>query len=133
MAAITIRPYTDADFDLVITWWAHHNEPGPAPGMMNKHCTFMLDMAGVPVMTLTALYTPTTIAYLEGFCASPLIDKETRNDCSLAIWDHAIKFLKGLHTTRIVVLTDKLPLVERYQELGMELQRGGFFILGKDL
>lgn len=131
---ISIRHYENSDFDEIHSWWLAHDECPPSRGMMIEDGTFIFELDGNPVMTITALTTQSKmISYLEGYCANPSLPKEKRNECGEILWDYALEYLRKKGFKRVNVLTDRMPLVERYQRLGMEFQMFGLQSLGREL
>jgi hypothetical protein len=131
---IEIRPYEAVDFEMICKWWEHYLEPAPLYGMMVTDGTFVLELGKEPIMTLTALRTQSPqISYLEGFCAKPGLEKPIRNECAQALFDHSIRYLSERGFVRVLILTDKISLVHRYQDLGMGIAHPGYTILGRDL
>lgn len=129
-----IRAYKETDYDRVYSWWEARNEVPPCLGMMIEDGTFILELDGEPVMTLTALTTQSKhISFFEGYCAKPGMDKTLRNMLGSLIWGHGVKYLQSKGYTRVNIVTDKLKLLKRYEELGMELQMTGLYSLGKEI
>lgn len=130
---IVIRPYEESDYGEICSWWLEQDETPPYPGMMVNNGTFVLEYNGERVMTLTALMTQSKqISYLEGFCSKPGLNRSERNKLSLLILSWCIQFLKENHFKRTVILTHKLALKKRYQELGMTPIMRGLYSLGKE-
>lgn len=131
---IEIRPYQEEDFDEICSWWIEHKEFAPLPGMMTEEGTFVLEYEGKPILTLSVLMTQSKeIAYFEGYCAKPGIEKQLRNDLGEILFEHAYEFLRNRGFKRVIIFTDKPSLVHRYEELGMVKNMNGLYAMGRVL
>lgn len=131
---ITIRPYQPSDYEMICDWWKVYGLCGPKNGMMITDGTFVGEMDGNPIITLTALKTQSPhISFLEGFCARPNLIKSIRNLASEMIFHHACEYLMEAGFDHVNILSDHSKLIKRYQELGMEVQCSEITTLGKEL
>jgi hypothetical protein len=131
---INIRRYQHNDFEEICSWWREHGECPPLPGMMIEDGTIVMEHDGKPVMTLTILITLSNeIAYFEGYCAKPGIDKQLSNRCGKSLFEYGYEFLKLNGFKRAIIFTDKPALVERYKELGMDVNMKDLVSLGRVL
>ncbi len=131
---IKIRPYQESDFEEICSWWKRHGETPPLPGMMVEEGTFVLEKDDKPVMTLTVLMTQTReISYFEGYCKSPELPKRMSNELGKILWQHGFQYLKERGFKRVIILTDKDALSDRYERLGMSKNMSGIHALGRVL
>jgi hypothetical protein len=129
-----IRAYRHDDFEEICSWWKEHGECPPLSGMMIENGTFVTEYEGKIIMTLTVLVTQSLeIAYFEGYCAKPGLDKALRREFGKTLWEYGYEFLKLNGYKRVIAFTDKPVLVERYKELGMEENTKGLVSLGRVL
>lgn len=132
--SIQVRPYQESDFDEICSWWKEHGEFAPLPGMMTPEGTFVLDLNGMPVMTLSVLMTQTKeISYFEGYCAKPSLEKRLSNALGKLLWNHGYNYLRDRGYKRVIAFTDKTKLAERYEDLGMNQNMQGLTSLGRIL
>lgn len=133
MSRVSIRSYDDCDFEEICSWWISHGETPPQKGMMVHDGTFVLELDGNAVMTLTAFMTQSMeVSYFEGFCAKDGLPKDIRNDLSMVLWDHCTAYLKNNGRNRVIIFTDKPRLAIRYETLGMNIGISGLYSLGKE-
>ena len=131
---IKIRDYKDSDFDEICSWWKEHGECPPLPGMMCEKATFVLELDDQPVMTLTILTTESLeISYFEGYCVKPGISKSVSHELGDRFFNFGYALLKQLGFKRVVGFTNRHKLVERYQELGMDVYLKNMVSLGREL
>lgn len=131
---IEIRPFKESDYEEICSWWRAHGEFSPLPGMMTEEGTFVLELDDEPVMTLSVLMTQSKeIAFFEGYCSKPGLDKEIRNSLGKMLWAYGYEFLKDRGYKRVIAYTDKDALAERYQNLGMRPNVSGLHSLGRVL
>ncbi len=131
---VNIRPYQHADFEQICKWWEFHDEVPPLYGMMVEDGTFIAELNGKPVMTLTALTTQSKeISYFEGYCASPSIETSVSNEIGNILWDHCIQYLKNKGFKRVMLLCSHKKLMYRYQDLGMSVTMTGLYSLVREL
>lgn len=129
-----IRPYTNADFNEICSWWEGHHETPPIYGMMVEDGTFVVEYQGERVMTVTALKTQSQeVAYLEGFCVKPQTDKKLSHEFSNILFDHACRYLKKAGYKRALIMTNKHRIMDRYIDLGMRRTLSGVFTLVREL
>lgn len=114
-----IRHYRHSDFDVISSWWIAQGEPAPGVGMMIPDGTFVLEMNGEPIMSLTAFLTLSSIGYLEGYIAQPGLEKWLSNSGGRMLWDHCFEFLRQGNCKTVICYCDEESLVKRYEELGM--------------
>lgn len=131
---VNIRHYRDTDFDEICSWWVAHKEFAPLEGMMTKEGTFVLELDGIPVMTLSVMMTQSKeISYFEGYCAKPGLPKEISQTLGKILWQHGYDYLKKKGFNRVIAFTEKEALARRYEDLGMNRNMGGLTALGRVL
>jgi len=131
---ISIRPFKESDFGLICSWWKAAGEFAPLPGMMTEDGTFVLELDGDPVMTLSCLKTQTKeISYFEGYCARPGLPKAVRNAIGRVLWEHGYQYLRNSGFKRVLIFTNKEALASRYERLGMNRNMSGVYALGRVL
>jgi hypothetical protein len=129
-----IRNYSKADYAIIKSWWDVHKQPAPLEHMMIPNGTFVLEIAGQPVMTLTALMTQSKeISFLEGFCSKPGLDKAIRNKAAETLTKFCFRWLKDHKYERVMCFTDNQKLISRYQQLGMSRLMNHLTVLGRKL
>jgi hypothetical protein len=129
-----IRHYKESDYREICSWWKKHQEEAPLPGMMVETGTFVVELEGNPVMTLTALFTQSVeVAYLEGYCAKPGLEKRVRNQIGQELWNYVYAWLRALGFKRVVALSPNASLTKRYEELGMSQNMSGLTSLSRSL
>lgn len=134
MMKFDIRPYRENDFETIVSWWEAHHEVPPLPGMMIEDGTFVLEMNGEPIITLTAFKTQSKqISFLEGFCSKPGLDKKLRNELSRGLWRHVLNYLKEDGFKRVMIMAHREALAKRYQELGMQMGLHSVQTLGREI
>jgi hypothetical protein len=102
--------------------------------MMCEDGTFVVEYDGILIMTLTALMTQSKeIAYIEGYCAKPGLDKKLRREIGEILWNYGFNFLKAKGYKRAIAFTDKPALVKRYKDFGMHENISGLMSLGREL
>ena len=117
---ICIRPYRESDYEIICSWWREHKETPPLPGMMVEDGTFVVEVGGCPVMTMTVFTTQSKeISYFEGYCSEPGLEKKFRNTIGKSLWEHCYTYLRDRGYKRVLIFTEKHKLVKRYEELGM--------------
>lgn len=131
---IEIRPFRGSDFEPICSWWISAHEQPPLSGMMISDGTFVLELDDRPVMTLTAFKTQSKeIAYFEGYCRSPDLDRSLSQELGHFLWNHGYQYFKDQGFKRVIAMTDKVALKNRYIELGMDLNLSGLYSLGRVL
>ena len=134
MGEVKIRHYEDSDFDEICSWWRGHQEFAPLPGMMTEEGTFVLELDGKPVMTLSVMMTQSKqVSYFEGYCAKPGLDQIISNQLGVILWEHGYNYLKKNGYKRVIAFTDKKKLVDRYTALGMTPSMLCLTALGRNL
>ncbi len=112
-----IRNYTLADFETLKSWWVAADEPGPTIEMLPEDSTFILEVDGVPKMSISVYLTNTNyLAYLECFIKNPEINY--KNNYTQQIIDHAEQFARSKGVKILVCLSYREKLKQRYQEFG---------------
>ena len=131
---ISVRPYKESDYDMICEWWKAYEMAPPMRGMMIEDGTFVAELDGNPLMTITAFKTQSLeVSYLEGFCSKPGLINSIRNFASQSIVEHAYAYLRKLGFKRVNCLSLQDKLTKRYQELGGIVQCSGITSLGKEL
>jgi hypothetical protein len=116
----TIRPYAKADYTEIKKWWDASNEMAPIPEMLPEESTLILELDKTPALMITVYLTNCKeVSYLENFAGNPELKGESRKQAAQYIVDAACGFAKGLGYKRVLCLSYKDKLKERYQELGM--------------
>ena len=116
---MNIRPYKEADYITICTWWIIKGEPHPALGMMVENGTFVVELGNTPVMSLTVFKTQGNIGYLEGYISSPALNKQDSNELGICLWNYCFDYAKNIGIEHLIVYTSKPKLVTRYESLGM--------------
>lgn len=76
-ANITIRSYSDADYDMVSSWWAHHARAGNAVGdsLIPREALprsgFVVEVDGVPAYCAWVYESDSCICWFEWFVRNP--------------------------------------------------------------
>lgn len=129
---VTIRAYQNSDFEDICRWWEVHDECPPLHGMMVEDGTFIAEVDGKKIMTLTALTTQSKeISFFKGFCASPDLDKKTSNEIANILWEHCIQYLKSKGCRRVIATAIHKKIMFRYQDLGMRVDMNGLYSLSR--
>lgn len=132
--SVLIREYEESDFEEICSWWDAAQEPGPPEGAMIPDGTFVLEIDGVPSLSLTVFLTQSKkIAYLEGFISRPGIEKKIRNDLSEILWDYACQFADCRGYKTVIMYAQKPKLVERYERMGMTRAQSGLTALYRSI
>lgn len=113
-----IRMYKNSDYEILYTWWLKANEPAPLPGMLPENSTFILEENNKPLASICIYFTNTKeIAYLENLVKDP----EFKNKQAIQqLVEFSENFAKELGYKRLICLTRKEKLKNRYQELGYQ-------------
>lgn len=115
-----IREYRDSDYEMLRSWWEVQGEPAPTRNLIPKDSTFILEISGDPILSISAYMTNVKgMSYLENFIGNPQY-KEDRSKHSSIIVEHAVTFLKNKGYERVVCFSYKDKLKKRYEELGMK-------------
>lgn len=116
---ISIRNYRKEDWAMVESWWAHASEISPVPGMMPEESSFIAEVDGIPALAVTVYLTNTPeIAYVENFIGNPAVKGGSRREASVLLSHHIAGFARGRGYRRLLCMTEKPKLMDRYQELG---------------
>lgn len=121
----SIRPYHASEFEMLKSWWTLAKEVCPEKECLPEESTLILELDGVPALAITVYLTNCKrVAYLENFIGNPEMKGDSRKQASQLIVDAACNFAKNLGYTRILCLSLKDKLNERYVELGMKPTQG---------
>lgn len=127
-----IRPYKSSDYEMIKSWWIDHNEPFPPKDCMPEDTTFILEIKDVPSLSICLYLTNCKgVAYLENFISNP--NNKSTGISSGVLVEHAISYAKLLGYKRILCLTDKDSLKNRYQKLGMKHSLSNLHSLVREL
>jgi hypothetical protein len=130
MIQFTVRPYRHSDYSEILSWWDEASVPGPMPGEMVEDGTFVLEIGGVPSMSLTVFLTQSkSVAYLEGYIAKPGVPDEDRDLGACALWRHCFQFVKDRGYSNVFIYAGHPKLVKRYEDLGMTRSLSGLTVL----
>lgn len=129
-----IRNYKHSDFSLLDNWWKSYNEMGPIPEMMMEDTSFVLEINGVPALSITVYFTNCKeVAYIENFIGNPDLEGSLRKEASQCLLNHVYKFAKDKEYKRLVCFCYKDKLVKRYEELGVVRTLSGLHSFVKEL
>lgn len=130
MTNFRVRPYLNSDYEEIRGWWEDAGVPGPTPGEMIEDGTFVLEIDGVPGMSLTVFLTQSkSVAYLEGYIAALGLFPEDRKQGGRVLWNHCYQFAKDRGYSNLFIYAGHPKLVERYEDLGMTRSLSGLTAL----
>jgi hypothetical protein len=116
---ITIRDYTDEDWSVIDSWWKSSGEVGPLQSMMPPDSSFIAEIDCVPALAVCLYLTNTKeICYVENFIGNPDLKGNFRKLATAILLDHITLFANRLGYKRLICMTEKPVLVERYKEIG---------------
>lgn len=116
---ITIRPYRKDDWAQVDSWWKESGEIGPLETMMPLESSFIAEIDGTPALAVTLYLTNTPeLCYVENFIGNPALKGGERRLATYMLLEHITKFANLLGYKRLICMTEKPILVERYKEIG---------------
>lgn len=123
---IQIRAYTEADWPVIWDWWIQSGEVAPLPTMMPLESSFVAEIEGEPALAV-ALYLTNTpeVAYVENFIGNPKVKGIQRKRAAKLLSDHIATFARSRGFQRLLCMTEKPVLKERYIELGFYPTLGG--------
>lgn len=134
MSKFHVRPYKESDYEEIVSWWNAANEPGPVPGEMAENGTFVLEIHGVPSMSLTLFLTQSKgVSFIEGFIAKPGLPKDDRREGGEMLWFVCYAFAKANGYTGVTTYAKNEGLVARYEQLGMTRSVSGLTALHKQI
>lgn len=131
---ITIRKYRKSDWHMIDGWWKESGEIGPIPSMYPEESSFVAEIDGVPCLAV-ALYLTNTpaLCYAENFIGKPGSQGSARKHAAMLLSDHIAKVAKALGYERIMAMSDKEVLANRYFELGFDPTLSGVTTLVRRL
>jgi hypothetical protein len=116
---ITCRAYKQSDWPLIKEWWAASGEIAPVEGMMPPDSSYVADIDGTPALACSLYLTNTKeLAYVENFIGNPALKGAERREAAQAGMAHVARVARELGYKRLLCMTEKPALMNRYQELG---------------
>lgn len=116
-----IRPYSFSDFEMVYSWWTSAKECPPILGMMINDGSFILELNGVPALSLTVFLTQSKeISFIEGFIKNPEFRNTNLEEYGKILWNHCFNYAKDSGYNRIICYCLENKLIDKYKRFGME-------------
>ena len=116
----SIRKYDKSDYPMLKSWWEAHNEPVPSEDLMSELGTFIFEIRGEPILSISVILTNVPgMCFLENFIANPTMDKNDRKEYSQMLVNYALNFAKALGYKRAVCFSYRDSVKARYENLGM--------------
>lgn len=118
---------------MIRSWWTDQKEFPPFPEMMPEESTWIAEIDGIPILSLTMYLTNGGFGWAENFIGNPNFRNSKRKDAANEIVAHMIEFAKSKGLKRIVCMSEKQKLVFRYSELGFTETLNGLTSLVREI
>ncbi len=116
---VRIRPLGASDLPIIMKWWAAANEPAPPSDTMPLESSFVAEVDGKPVLSVSVLLTNSpSLAYTENFIGAPDSKGASRREAALMLSDHIAAFAKARGCKYLACIAYRPKLWGRYEELG---------------
>jgi hypothetical protein len=130
---MNIRMYTPRDYEMLASWWKEQGEQAPIREDLPLDSTFILEADNLPLFSICAYMTNVKgLSYLENFVGNPSYKKDRKKYAEFIV-NYACDFLRDKGYLRVVCLSNKHKLMNRYQELGMTKTADGISAFARTL
>lgn len=114
-----VRGFKRHEYEIIKGWWDAAGEVAALPGMMPEESTFVVEFDQIPMAAITVYLTNTKeVAYLENLVGNPKFKGPIRRQGVAQLVRYAESFARSLGYKRLLCMSEKGKLKERYQELG---------------
>lgn len=128
---LKIRPFTEADYEVVSGWAKEY--PKPSKELLTKSSTFVLEVDGKMVFVLTVYFTNCKeICFVENFMGNPEL-KDERKAHSQLLFTYVEKLAKDFGYKNIVGFSNVDKLTQKYETFGYRKLTDELCALGKGL
>ena len=114
------RPFKLSEYPLIKSWWTLRKMVPPLLDMMPEESTFVLDVEGKPVASLSLILTNTGTAWLDNFITDPESDADIRKIGMDLAWQEILTFLKRENYSRLFAMSVNVNTKKRYEEFGFK-------------
>lgn len=112
-----IRLYTSDDYKTLCSWYEIHKETPPAKEFL-PNSTFILEVAGEPMMSVSLILTNTPIAWIENLVSNPHQKGALRVSAVNEMELFLQRFAKDQGYKRLFGMSKQEKLIKRYKGLG---------------
>lgn len=115
-----IRAYKPEDFQMLSSWSIGYGQSAPLEGMFSEDGTFILEIAGMPALSQSVLFTQSKqICYLELCIKNPAFRGINLESDLSVLWDHIFSYAKekGYKNIFGYAMVDKLKV--KYERMGL--------------
>ena len=114
------RLFRLSEYPLIKSWWTIRKMVPPLLDMMPEESTFVLDVEGKPVASLSLILTNTGTAWLDNFITDPESDADIRKIGMDLAWQEILTFLKRENYSRLFAMSVNVNTKKRYEEFGFK-------------
>lgn len=116
-----IRLYKETDFPMLLSWFKEANpDEVPTPDMIPRASTFILDLNGIPALSVSLIITNTSTAYVENFIGNPELKNKDRRESTPILLNHLAQVADKLGYTRLLCMAPNSKLSGYYQSIGFK-------------
>lgn len=106
------------DYDMIKSWWDAVGEVAPLPDMLPEDTTFIVERKNEPWLCVTVFTTNSGTAWIENLIANPGMKKTERKMAIGLLQEFLEGWCREKGFKRMLCMSHKEKLSERYQELG---------------
>jgi len=115
---VHVRTISPFEIPTIISWWKEYGEVAPEEGMMPIDSTFVLDLGGLPIVSLTVFHTNSMVAWVDNFIAHPKLNFRERERVMNEAWEWVQQYVKDKGYKRMLCFSDKQSKVRLYERYG---------------
>lgn len=108
------------DYLLLRSWWTLRKMVPPQIDMMPEESTFIAEVNGIPVASVSIILTNTGTAWVDNFIADPESDTEMRKIAMDLTWEEIKRSLKTQGYVRLFAMSVNPRTRRRYEHFGFK-------------
>lgn len=116
-----IRSYKNEDFNILSSWFNEYENTILPKDLMVEDGTFILEMNGVPALSLTVLLTQAKgMAYLFAYIKNPILKGYNMDYFGSILWKYCQDYAKEKGYNKLICFSPDEKLTEKYKRFGMK-------------
>lgn len=115
-----VRFFRPSEYLLIRSWWTLRKMVPPELDMMPEESTFVLEVEGKPVASLSVIMTNTGTAWVDNFITDPESSFEARQLGMELGWQEVLRFVKKHGYVRLFAMSVNPRTMKRYEHFGFK-------------